>query len=89
MIGCFLGCDLATAVLHAGGFGAAAVHPGGFSGLECKECQCSGLDLPSSLGVRTCTLLVKEQNGSDLRAALKCSHCRGERSELIHSDCAP
>lgn len=81
-------CDLAAAAVHPGGFGAAAVHPGGFSGLECEECQYSGLDLPSSLGAPRCTLPLEEENGSDLRVTLKCSHCGGQRSELIHSYCA-
>lgn len=63
--------------------GAAPVHPGGFSGLECEECQYSGLDLSSSLGARACTLLVEEKSST-----LKCSHCGGQRSGLTDSYCA-
>lgn len=81
MIGCLLGCNLAAAAVHPGGFGAAAVHTGGFWRLECEECQYSGLDLPSSLGARRCTLPLEEENVSDLRVTLKCSHCGGQRSD--------
>lgn len=59
------------------------MHPGGFSGLECEECQYFGLDLSSSLGARTCTHLLEEKSSS-----VKFSSCRGQRSGLIYSYCA-
>lgn len=62
---------------------AAVVHPGGFSGLECEECQYFGLDLPSLLGARTCTLLLEEKNST-----LKFSQCGvGHRSGMRDSYC--
>lgn len=53
-----------AAVVNPGWWGAAMVHLGGFSGLECEECQYSGLDLSSSLAARTCKQLVEEKSST-------------------------